>query len=104
MSGEGAYVRYEMCLRALETRVHSLVGLSGSFFAARREVCRNWAADRQSDFSTLLNAVDLGLRGVLDPAHAPATTATSPTTAANRSARPGPSCAASRCWRATRGC
>ena len=67
VSGEGAYVRYEMFLRSLETRVNSLVGLSGSFFAARREVCRRWAADRQSDFSTLLNAIDLGLRGVLDP-------------------------------------
>ena len=67
VSGEGAYVRYEMFLRALETRVNSLVGLSGSFFAARREVCQRWAADRQSDFSTLLNAVELGLRGVLDP-------------------------------------
>ena len=67
VSGEGAYVRYEMFLRRLETRVNTLVGLSGSFFAARREVCRRWAADRQSDFSTLLNAVDLGLRGVLDP-------------------------------------
>jgi glycosyltransferase involved in cell wall biosynthesis len=66
-SGEGAYVRYEMSLRELETRVNTLVGLSGSFFAARREVCRRWAVDRQSDFSTLLNAVDLGLRGVLDP-------------------------------------
>ncbi|MGH9894714.1 MAG: glycosyltransferase family 2 protein, partial [bacterium] len=67
ISGEGAYVRYEMFLRALETRVNSLVGLSGSFFAARREVCRNWAADRQSDFNTLLNAVEMDLRGVLDP-------------------------------------
>jgi glycosyltransferase involved in cell wall biosynthesis len=66
-SGEGAYVRYEMFLRALETRANTLVGLSGSFFAARRDVCRNWAADRQSDFSTMLNAIDLGLRGVLDP-------------------------------------
>jgi hypothetical protein len=47
--------------------VNSLVGLSGSFFAARRQVCRNWAADRQSDFNTLLNTVELGLRGVLDP-------------------------------------
>jgi len=67
ITGEGAYVRYEMFLRTLETRVNSLVGLSGSFFAARREVCRKWAADRQSDFNTLLNAVDMGLRGVLDP-------------------------------------
>lgn len=65
-SGEGAYVRYEMWLRGLETRVNTLVGLSGSFFAARQDVCRRWAADRQSDFSTLLNSVDMGLRGVLD--------------------------------------
>ena len=66
-SGEGTYVRYEMFLRSLETRVNSLVGLSGSFFAARRDVCRRWSLDRQSDFSTLLNAVEMGLRGVLDP-------------------------------------
>src|SRR6185503_7071923 len=31
-----------------------------------REVCRHWACDRQSDFNTLLNAVLMGLRGVLD--------------------------------------
>jgi glycosyltransferase involved in cell wall biosynthesis len=66
VSGEGAYVKYEMLLRALETRVNSLVGLSGSFFAARREVCQRWSADRQSDFNTLLNAVEMGWRGVLD--------------------------------------
>lgn len=67
VTGEGAYVRYEMWLRSLESRVNTLVGLSGSFFAARRDVCRQWAADRQSDFNTLLNAVRLGQRGVLDP-------------------------------------
>jgi len=67
ISGEGAYLRYEMFLRTLETRVNSLEGLRGSFFAARRGVCRHWAPDRQSDFNTLLNAVDMGLRGVLDP-------------------------------------
>jgi glycosyltransferase involved in cell wall biosynthesis len=67
VSGEGAYVRYEMWLRALETRVNSLVGLSGSFFAARREACVRWAVDRQSDFNTLLNAVEMNLRGVSDP-------------------------------------
>jgi glycosyltransferase involved in cell wall biosynthesis len=67
VSGEGAYVRYEMFIRTLETRVGTLVGLSGSFFAARRVVCQRWSDDRQSDFNTLLNSVDLGLRGVLDP-------------------------------------
>ena len=67
-SGEGAYVRYEMFLRSLETRVNSLVGLSGSFFAARREVCRAaWSDDLQSDFNTVLNSMRMGLRGVADP-------------------------------------
>lgn len=67
ISGEGAYVRYEMFLRSLESKVNTLVGLSGSFFAARREVCKNWAPDLQSDFNTLLNSVRHGLRGVSDP-------------------------------------
>jgi hypothetical protein len=66
-SGEGAYVRYEMWLRRLESRVNSLVGLSGSFFAARQEVCRDFSGEMQSDFRTLLNSVKLGLRGVSDP-------------------------------------
>jgi cellulose synthase/poly-beta-1,6-N-acetylglucosamine synthase-like glycosyltransferase len=65
-SGEGGYVRYEMQLRALESRVGSLVGLSGSFFAARREVCTPWPVDIPSDFTTVLNAVTRGLRGVSD--------------------------------------
>ena len=67
LSGEGAYVKYEMFLRQLETKVNTLVGLSGSFFAACREVCEPWPDDLQSDFNTLLNAVKLGLRGVSDP-------------------------------------
>ncbi len=66
VSGEGAYVRYEMFLRGLESRVNTLVGLSGSFFAARREVCADWRPHLQSDFNTVLNAVRLGLRGVSD--------------------------------------
>jgi hypothetical protein len=67
VTGEGAYVRYEMFLRNLETRVNTVVGLSGSFFAARKDVCHPWAADLQSDFNVLLNSVRLGLRGVSDP-------------------------------------
>ena len=53
ISGEGASVKYEMFLRKLESKVNTLVGMSGSFFAARREVCKNWATDLQSDFNTL---------------------------------------------------
>ena len=67
-SGEGAYVKYEMFLRSLESTVYSLVGLSGSFFAARSSVCKqSWSEDLQSDFNTLLSSVRLGLRGVADP-------------------------------------
>lgn len=65
--GEGFYVRYEMWLRNLESRVYSLVGLSGSFFAARKEVCRDFSGDMQSDFRTVLASIRIGLRGVSDP-------------------------------------
>ncbi len=66
-SGEGLYVHYEMWLRRLESQVNSLVGLSGSFFAARREVCQDFSGDVQSDFRTLLSSMKLGLRGVSNP-------------------------------------
>ena len=65
--GEGFYVRYEMWLRDLESQINSLVGLSGSFFAARKEVCRDFSGEMQSDFRTVLNSMRLGLRGVSDP-------------------------------------
>ena len=65
--GEGFYVRYEMWLRSLESRVNSLVGMSGSFFAARREICHDFSTDMDSDFRTVLNSIKLGLRGVDDP-------------------------------------
>ena len=66
LQGEGAYVRYEMWLRDLESRFHSLVGLSGSFFAARRSVCQKWDNRVQSDFGTALSCVQLGMRAVSD--------------------------------------
>lgn len=67
VSGEGAYVIYEMFLRRLETKVNTVVGLSGSFFAARRTVCLDWKPDLQSDFNTLLTSMRMGLRGIADP-------------------------------------
>ena len=66
LQGEGAYVHYEMWLRDLETRFCSLVGLSGSFFAARRRVCQRWDHRVQSDFGTALSCVQLGMRAVSD--------------------------------------
>ena len=66
VSGEGMYIRYEMWLRALESKKGGLVGLSGSFFAARREVCRQWDTDVPSDFAVAINSRLLGLRAVSD--------------------------------------
>jgi glycosyltransferase involved in cell wall biosynthesis len=66
-TGEGGYVRYEMKLRGLETAINSVVGLSGSFFAARREICRPWQTDVPSDFTIVFNAISRGQRGVSDP-------------------------------------
>lgn len=64
-AGEGAYVRYEMWLRRQESRVSSLVGLSGSFFAARADLCRaNWSTEVPSDFMTAINCVRNGFVAV----------------------------------------
>ena len=65
--GEGAYVKYEMWLRGLESDRGGLVGLSGSFFAARREVCRSWDIATCSDFNVARNCVKMGLLAVNCP-------------------------------------
>jgi cellulose synthase/poly-beta-1,6-N-acetylglucosamine synthase-like glycosyltransferase len=67
VESEGVYVKYEMWLRNLESRVNSLIGLSGSFFAARREVCEEWDISVPSDFSTALNCVTKGYIAVSAP-------------------------------------
>jgi len=66
--GESAYVRYEMWLRALESQQAGLVGLSGSFFAARREIClRDWDTQSPSDFNTALQTSKAGLIAISCP-------------------------------------
>lgn len=66
-AGEGAYVRYEMWLRRLESGANSLVGLSGSFFAARRALCAHWDLAAPSDLNTAINAARAGYVAVTDP-------------------------------------
>jgi cellulose synthase/poly-beta-1,6-N-acetylglucosamine synthase-like glycosyltransferase len=64
LAGEGLYVRYEMWLRRLESRVAGLVGLSGSLFAVRRELCDEWPTDVPSDFVVALRCARRGLKAV----------------------------------------
>lgn len=65
--GEGAYVQYEMWLRRQESQLAGLVGLSGSFFAARRDVCEAWDIHSPSDFNTALNCARAGRRAITAP-------------------------------------
>lgn len=65
-TAEGVYVRYEMGVRRLEGRFHSIVGLSGSCFAIRRELCSHWPATLASDFLSALHAARAGYRSITD--------------------------------------
>jgi hypothetical protein len=57
-----------MWLRGVESQRAGLVGLSGSFFAARREVCdTDWDILSPSDFNTALNSARKGLVAVTAP-------------------------------------
>ena len=67
VAGEGAYVEYEMWLRQQESGLGGLVGLSGSFFAARVEVCQSWDIHSPSDFNTALNCSRQNLVAVTAP-------------------------------------
>jgi cellulose synthase/poly-beta-1,6-N-acetylglucosamine synthase-like glycosyltransferase len=64
--GESLYVRYDGMIRNLESRVGSLVGASGSFFAARRELAIELEPDLIRDFFTPLYTWKMGFRAVVD--------------------------------------
>lgn len=51
LGGEDLYVRMEMALRARESALGALIGVSGSLFAVRRELCDPWPVDLTSDLA-----------------------------------------------------
>jgi len=63
-TGEDLYVRYEMALRRAESRAGSLVGLSGCFFAVRREIAEALLPEVPSDLGSALLAIARGKRAV----------------------------------------
>jgi cellulose synthase/poly-beta-1,6-N-acetylglucosamine synthase-like glycosyltransferase len=66
--GEAGYVGYEMAVRALETRVHGIVGSSGSLYAIRAELHDYELPGRYSrDFASALVAREQGYRAVSVP-------------------------------------
>lgn len=63
--GESGYVGYEMSVRALETRLGSIVGASGCFYGIRREIHDTHFPEQLSrDFASALLAREHGLRSV----------------------------------------
>lgn len=65
--GEAWYGHYELFLRRLESRVHSIVGASGSFYAQRRSLCHPFVEGMAPDFLSVLRTVEQGFRAVSEP-------------------------------------
>jgi len=64
---EGFYGVYEIFLRNLESRVSSIVGASGCFYAQRRSLCRPFPQGMAPDFVSVLATVERGFRAVTEP-------------------------------------
>jgi len=62
--GEGLYGRYEMFLRRQESRLNSIVGASGSFYAQRRHLCGAFVPNVAPDFLSVLRTVEGGFRAI----------------------------------------
>jgi len=64
--GEGAYGKYELFLRNLESRVRSIVGASGCFYAQRKTLCDSFREGMAPDFLSVLQSVEKGFRAVTE--------------------------------------
>lgn len=65
--GEGLYGRYELFLRNLESRVSSIAGASGSFYAMRTALCTPFLPGLAPDFLSVLVTVGKGYRAITEP-------------------------------------
>ncbi len=62
--GEGLYGRYELYIRQQESKVYSIVGASGSFYAQRRELCGSFEPGLAPDFLSVLRTLEHGFRAI----------------------------------------
>lgn len=69
INGEGcsAFMRYENALRALETKVGSVVGVNGGIDAVRKSLYRPMRQDQLPDFVLPSRVVEQGYRVVYEP-------------------------------------
>lgn len=64
--GEGFYVSMEMKLRQMESKVGSLIGVSGCFFAVRKSLCSRWYDNLSSDFYLPILVKEQGYRSIIE--------------------------------------
>jgi cellulose synthase/poly-beta-1,6-N-acetylglucosamine synthase-like glycosyltransferase len=62
--GEAIYGRYELFIRRQESRLYSIVGASGCFYAQRRALCGEFVPNVAPDFLSVLRTVEQGYRAV----------------------------------------
>lgn len=65
--GEGLYGQYELYLRNLESRLSSIAGASGSFYAMRTRLCKPFLPGMAPDFLSVLVTVEQGFRAITEP-------------------------------------
>jgi cellulose synthase/poly-beta-1,6-N-acetylglucosamine synthase-like glycosyltransferase len=65
---EGAYWRYEMAVRSLESRLGGVTAGNGAIYAVRREAYVEMPSDRSHDLCLPYLAVKNGMRAIYEPA------------------------------------
>jgi len=66
-AAENRYWRYEIAIKQMESRLHSVVGGDGAIYAIRRALWQPLLATDINDFVNPLQIVARGYRGVFDP-------------------------------------
>lgn len=64
---EGEYWRYEIALKTMESKLHSVVGGDGAIYAIRRELYDDLGITDINDFVNPLQIIAKGFRGVFAP-------------------------------------
>ena len=65
--GDALYIRYDMLIRSLTMKVGSLIGVTGGFYAVRREIANEgWEPAFPPDFYVALKAIAMEFRVIED--------------------------------------
>lgn len=65
--GESSYIRYDMLIRSYASRIGSIIGVTGGFYAVRKELVEGgWDPAFPPDFFVALKCIKRGLRVIED--------------------------------------